>query len=115
MARLVVGDYFAFLLAYDAALALGTGHDAVDSLFELRHAELFLVAARREKRRFVDEVREVRSDESGRPARNNVDVHIVLYLLVAEVDLQNVAASVHVGAVDDDLAVEASGTQKRRV
>ena len=30
-------------------------------------------------------------------------------------DLQNVAASVHVGAVDDDLAVEASGTQKRRV
>ena len=68
-----------------------------------------------EQRGLVDQVREVGAGEAGRLAGQRVDVDLLGQRLAARVDLEDLRAALAVGAVDDDLAVEAAGAQQRRV
>ena len=61
---LVVRDDALLALGDEAAAALGTGHHAVDRLFELRQADELEVVARREQRGLVHEVGEVGAGEA---------------------------------------------------
>ena len=71
--------------------------------------------AHRVQRRLVHEVREVRTGHPGRAARDHLDVHVRGDLLVAHVHFEDLHALFLRGERDDDLAVEAAGTQQRRV
>ena len=51
----------------------------------------------------------------GRLAGQRVEVDLLGQRLAARVDLEDLLAALAVGAVDDDLAVEAAGPQQRRV
>ena len=68
-----------------------------------------------QQRRLVDQVGEVGAGEAGGLAGERVEVDRLGQRLAAGVDLEDLLAALAVGAVDDDLAVEAAGPQQRRV
>ena len=84
-------------------------------LLELDHVDLLLAVTRGEQRGLVDEVRQVGAGEARRAAREHLEVDVVGERLAPRVDLQDAEAALEVGAVDDDLAVEAARAQQRRV
>ncbi len=83
--------------------------------FELFLADLPLAGAGREQRGLVDQVREVRAGEARRLARERVDVDDFRERLAARVHLEDLRATLAVGTIHGDLAVEASGAQQRRI
>ena len=115
VAHLVVGRDQPLLLAHDPGLLLGAGDHAHDPLLELDLGDLALAVAGGEQRRLVDEVGEVGAGEAGRLAGERVDVDLLGQRLAARVDLEDLRAALAVGAVDDDLAVEAARAQQRGV
>jgi len=74
-----------------------------------------LVAARREQRRLVHEVRQVRARETGRAARQHVGAHVGRQRHLAHVHLQDFLPAADVGQRHHDLPVEAAGTQQRGI
>ena len=78
-------------------------------------ADLAVAGAGGQQRRLVDQVGEVGAGEAGGLAGQRVEVDLAGQRLAAGVDLEDVLAAFAVGAVDDDLAVEAAGPQQRRV
>ena len=115
MAALVVGDDRLLGVADDPRLALRAGDDPLQGLLELGHADDLLVAARGEDRRLVDEVREVRAGEARRLAGDAFDLDALVERLALGVDLEDLDATPHVRPIEDDLAVEPTRAQERRV
>ena len=68
-----------------------------------------------EQRGLVHEVREVGAGEPGRLAREVVEVDLLRKRLAARVHLEDPDAALAVGAVHDDLPVEAARAEQRRV
>src|SRR3954468_19861542 len=112
---LVIGDDRLLGVRDDGGLALGAGDDPLQGFLELGHADDLLVPASREDRRLVDEVGEIRSGETRRLARDAFDVDALVERLALGVDLEDLDATLHVGPVEDDLAVEAARPQEGRV
>ena len=108
VAHLVVGGDQALLLRHHPGLLLGAGDHAHDPLLELDHRDLALARARGQQRRLVDQVGEVGAGEAGGLAGERVEVDLLGERLAAGVDLEDLLAALAVGAVDDDLAVEAA-------
>ena len=115
VAALVVGDDQLLLLGHHAGLALGAGDHTIDRLLELGHPDVLLVVPRREQRGLVHEIGEVGAGESRRAPGENAEVDRSGERLVLGVDGEDLLASLEVGAVDDDLAVEAARAQERGV
>ena len=99
----------------DPRLALRAGDDPLQGLLELGHADDLLVAPRGEDGRLVDEVGQVGAGEAGRLAGDAFDVDALVERLALGVDLEDLGPALHVGPVEDDLAVEAARAQERRV
>src|SRR4051794_20397249 len=115
VAHLVVGRDQALLLAHDPGLLLRAGDHAHDPLFELDLGDLALAVAGGEQGGLVDEVGQVGAREAGRLAGECVDLDLLGQRLAAGMDLEDLGAALAVGAIDDDLAVEAAWPQQRRV
>ena len=81
----------------------------------LRVGDQLLVLAGGEQRGLVEHVGEVGAGEAGRTASNAEQVDVGRDRLAARVDLEDLVATVEVGGVDLDLAVEAARAQQRRV
>ena len=88
---------------------------ALDRGFELRHTDLFHPTTRREQRGFVQQVREVGTGHAGGATRDDVEVHARRDRLVVRVHAQDAFSPCEVRRVDDDLAVEATGSQQRGI
>ena len=112
---LVVGDDRLLRVRDDPRLALRAGDDPLQGFLELGHADDLLVAAGRQDRGLVDEVREVGAGEARRLARDAFDIDALVERLALGVDPQDLGPATHVGPVEDDLAVEAARAQERRV
>ena len=112
---LVVGDDRLLGVRDDARLALRSGDDPLQGLLELGHADDLLVAPRRQDGRLVDEVGEVGAGEARRLAGDAFDVDALVERLALGVDAQDLDPAAHVGAIEDDLAVEPARAQERRV
>src|SRR4051812_12002102 len=115
VAHLVVRGDQALLLAHDPGLLLRARDHAHDPLLELELADLALAAAGGEEGGLVHEVREVGAGEAGGLAGERVGVDGARERLAAGVDVEDLGPALAVGAVDDDLAVEAAGAEQRRV
>ena len=115
MTALVVGDDRLLRVRDDPRLALRAGDDPLQGLLELGHADDLLVAPRGQDGGLVDEVGEVGAGEAGRLAGDAFDLDALVERLALGVDLQDLGPAAHVGAVEDDLAVEAARAQERRV
>ena len=71
--------------------------------------------ARRDQRRLVHEVREVRAREAGGAARDRSELDVGLERHLARVHAEDLLAALDVGVAHHHLAIEASGTQERRI
>ena len=110
--HLVVRGDLALLLGEQPRLLLRPGDHAHDPFLELVLLDHLLAVARREQRCLVDEVGEVGAREAGRAGGERVEVDVARERLAARVHLEDLAAPEPVGAVDDDLAVEAARPEK---
>src|SRR6266849_8481566 len=115
VAGLVVGRDAPLLQADDHGAPLGAHHHLVLGDLEVRHRDPFLVLARGEEGRLVDEVLQVGAGEARRLAREQLDVHVLADRHATGVDLQDAFPALHVGPRHDDPAVEAAGPEERRV
>ena len=115
VAGLVDGRDLLLLVVDDHRPALGAHQDLVLGELEVEHPDDLLVVARGVERRLVHQVGQVGAGEAGRAARQHVDVHVVGERDLLGVDGEDALAALHVGTVDDDAAVEAAGTQQRRI
>src|SRR6185437_7939132 len=115
VAHLVVGRDPPLLVAHHPGLLLGTGDDAHDPLFQLVLGDLALAVAGGQQRGLVDQIGQVSAGEARGLSGQSVHVDLAGQRLAARVDLQDLLASATVGPVHHDLAVEAAGTQQRRV
>src|ERR1700728_3000758 len=113
--HLVVGGDQALPLAHHARLLLGAGDHAHDPLLQLILADFALAGTGGKQRGLVDQVREVRAGEARGLPRERVDVDDLRERLAARVNLEDLGAALAVGAIDGDLAVEATGAQQRGV
>ena len=104
-----------FLVADDLALALGAGNDPVDRLFELLHAYPVEVGAGGEDGAFVQQVFKIGAGEARCLLGQHHQVDVLFERLAFGVDAQDGLAAANVGPVQDDLAIEATRAQQRRV
>ncbi len=114
VARLVIRDHLA-LADIHHALLLEPGDQAIDGVVEFAHLDRFLVPPRREKRRFVDQIREIGAREAGRALRDDLQVDVRRHLHLTRVDAENLFAAADVGLVHEHLAIETAGAEQRRV
>ncbi len=96
-------------------LRSGTADDALDRRLHLRHEDALLAEACRKQRGLVHQVGEVGAGEARRPAGEDLELDVVGERLAPGVDLEDAEAALEVGPVDDDLTVEATRAQQRRV
>src|SRR5699024_3364147 len=115
MTTLVVGDDLLLLFGHHPGLALGTGHDAFDGLLQQFVGDGRVARPGRHQGPLVDHLGQVRTGHPGGLSGEVVDVEAVGPGFALGADLEAVAAPVDVGAVDDDLPVEAAGTLQCRV
>ena len=115
VAGLVDGGRVALPVVHYEALALDAHQDFVARVLDVRAADRLRAVARRGNRRLIQEVREVCAGEAGRAARDPRQVEAVFERQLARMDAQYLLAPAHVGEVDGDLAVEATGARERGV
>src|SRR5579863_2377719 len=113
--RLVIGGHALFLLAHDHRAPLRAHHDLVLGPLELLHSDDALVGTRREQGRLVDEVGQIRTRESRGSTRNQARLHVIRKRNASHVDAEDLLAPPDIRQWHDDLAIEASGSQKGRI
>ena len=115
MATLVVGNDLLLCIGDQAALALWAGHDAIECLCELVHANRALAPTCGEDRSFIHKVGKISSRESRRTAPDLFQVHRLVERLPLHVHLQDRNATLQVWAIKDHLAIESAWAQQRRI
>ena len=105
----------ALLLGEQAGLLLRPGDHAHDPFLELVLLDHLLAVARGEQCGLVDEVGEIRAGEAGCAGGERVEIDVARERLAARVHLEDLAAAETIGTVDDDLAIEATWAQERRI
>ncbi len=111
----MVGDDLPLPRAQDAALLLESGDKALDGLCEVLERGRVGATPGGNQRRLVDQIGEVGPGETGGEGGNGVDVELRRYVDFPRVDSENGGPSGPIWAVDEHLAVEASGTQQSRI
>ena len=112
VAALVVGDAAALLLVGDVPLALQAGDLALEGLVELLGADAALVAAGGQQGGLVHEVGEVCAGEATRELGDLLEVDGRCQRLALGVDLEDLLATLGIGGLHGDLAVEAARAQQ---
>ncbi len=112
---LVVGGHFLVFLIHCPATSFTAPTHLVARLFQLVHADGFLVATGGKQRRLVDQVGEIRAGEARRAPPDHMHVDVLGQLDVAGVDFQNGFAAGEVGHINHDLPIKSSRTQQRRI
>ena len=115
MPAFVDGDDPLFGVGDDAALPLRAGHDPLQGLVELGHADRLAVSPRGQDGCLVHEVGQIGARETGRLAGQLLRVDGLVERLALGVDLEDGHAAPEVRPIQDDLAVEAAGPKERRV
>ena len=112
---LVVCGDLALVLVHDARGTLRASHHAVNRLVNGAVINHVAVIAGGQQGRLVHDVRQVGTGETGGALRNQGQVNSVSDRLARGVHAQNLLATLHVGGIHTNLAVETTGTQQRRV
>src|SRR5438552_3725639 len=115
MARLVVGRVPPLLEADDHRLPLRPHHHLVLGELEVDHVDPVLVLAGREERRLVHQVLEVRTGKPRRLTGQQLDVHVFGDRHATGMHAEDAFPALHIRPRHDHAAVEAAGTEERRV
>ena len=106
--------FFSFVGDHER-LARGAHHHLVLGVLEITHADRVTIASRRQQRRLVDHIGQIGAGHAGRAAGHHRQIDIIRGLDLAGVNLENPFAPLDIGSGHHDLAVEATGPQKRRI
>jgi len=106
MSSLVVGRHPPLLVRDHHAPALGPKHDLVLGVLEVHHLHPVLL---------VDDVRQVRAGETRSPLGEHLQVDVVRKRNLFRVHPEDAFSAVDVRDVNNDLAIEAPGSQQCRV
>ena len=115
MAGLVVGRHSLLVFGHHHGLAFAAHQDLVLGFLELLHRNEALSLARSKERRLVNEIREVSARESGGSAGNHTRIDVRRQRHSLHMHAEDLLAAIDVGPRNDDLPIEAAGTQKRRI
>ena len=115
VAALVVRGDLLFVLGDDLGLAARATHHAVRGLFQRVRRNDISADARREQRRLVEDVCQVRAGHTGGTLGQLLDVDIFRQRFTFGVDLENLLAAGKIRVGHRDLAVEAARAQQRLV
>ena len=115
MTGLVVGGHLPLLRLHHLGAPRHPHHDLVTGLLEVDHLHPFLVLARRQQRRLVDDVGQIGAGGAWSGARHPVQVDAGRNRNLLDVDAEDLLATAHVRHVHHHLAVEPAGTQQRGI
>ena len=115
VAGLMERDDAALFGVGESILPLEPDDDAIDRRVQLGHADFAFFAARRKQSGFVEDIFEIGADHARRAPRDVFEVDVAGQLHLARVHLQNRMAAGAVRAIDQHLAIEASGAKQRVV
>ena len=106
MAGLVIGGHFLLVFGHHHRAALGAHHDFVLGVLEFLIGHQALVAPRRQQRRLVDKIGQVRAGKARGAAGDDARIDIGGERDLFHVHAEDLLAPVDVGARHDHLAVE---------
>ncbi|VFT73405.1 Uncharacterised protein [Klebsiella aerogenes] len=115
VACFVVSGRFFLRFRHHHGATFRTHHDFVFRFFELNHRNNTFVAASSKQRRFVDQVRQVRTREARGTARNDRRVDIRRQRYATHMHFQDLFTTANIRQTNDNLTVEAAWTQQRGV
>ena len=104
-AKVVFGD--------NTALLFGAVKHALYSLINLGIGDSRMEIAYSKDCRFIENVFKIRACAAGGELCDFIKIDIIRKMLLARVNIKNLPASLDVGIVDGNPAVEPAGTQKR--
>ena len=109
---LVIGGELLFLVAHDLALLLGANDDLDGRLLDLLHGDCLLVGSRREERRLVEQVLQIRARKARGGLCDGAQLDVGCERLLSGVNLEDRLSAVDVGIADDDLTVKSARTEQ---
>ncbi len=115
VARLVIGGNFPLVLVQHHALALSAHEHLVLREFEIMHLDGLFIETRRDKRRFVHDVFEIRARKSRRAARNRMQIDIGRQRLLHAVHPEDRLTALEIGTRHDHATVKTAGPEQRRI
>ena len=115
MTRFVVGHDTPFFFVQNSALALQPRHGPFDGLAQLVHRDRCLVSASGEQRRLVDHIGQICARETRGSSRQPLQIGILSEFDLSGVNAQDRLATLDVGTVHGDGAIEAAGSEQRRI
>ena len=111
----VVRGVLLFLVGKNHRLALDAHQDLVLGHLKIRHGDELAVLARGPQRRFVHEIRKVRTGKARCAARDDGKLYVITDGHFARMHAQNLFPALHIGARDHHAAVKAAGAKQRRI
>ncbi len=96
-------------------LTLHARDDAINRIVDFAEADGVFTTAGREDGRFVQQVGQIRTSESGGPTGNALQSEIAVELFVAGMHLKDRQTPLDVGSVNGDLTIETTRTHQRGV
>ena len=115
MTTFVIGDALFFIFVDETRRFLQTGDHTFDPFLELVHRNTFFVIPGGQQSRFVNQIRQVGSDKSGREFCDSFEIDGVVHFNLRRMDFQNRQTTFEVGAIDEYVAIETTGAHQRRV
>jgi hypothetical protein len=111
----VKGDDAALLRNEEAVLLLQASNDPFHCIGEIGQMHAVCAAPRRQERCLVDQIGEVGAGKAGRQFGDLLGIDVGRQYRLFQVDVQYRDAILLVGAVDQNLTIEAAGAQQRRI
>ena len=110
--HLVVGDNALFNIRQDGSLLLGTGNDHLKTHQQILLGDSLAALTHGPQSRLVDQVGQIRAHGPGGGLGDLLQIHILCQTDILRMHPQGLIASVQIGAVHDNPAVEASGPEQ---
>ena len=115
MAGFVISGRLLFVFAHHHAAAFRAHQNLVLSLFKVDHFNDLGVASGGKKRRFINQVRQIRAAHAGRAASDNFRINVATHRHFLHMNIENLFTSAHIRQRHHHLAVKAARTQKRGI
>lgn len=110
MAALVVCHGATLVLVEQSIAFLEPGDDAFQGARDVLHGDRLGIAASSKQCRLVDQIGQIRTGKPGRHRRDFFHFHVRVDANLPQMHVEDLHATCLIGAVDEDLPVEASRT-----
>ena len=103
------------LLTHHPRLLLRTSDHPQNALLQLHLRDLPLPRPRRQQRRLIDQIRQIRTREPRRLTRQRIDIDLLAQRLATRMNLKNLRATLAIRTINRDLTIKTTRPQQRRI